>query len=196
MRILRRIVGCTVFGAILAASAMPMHAQDTTKKKPTKEAPAHEKAAPAQQHTAPPVQQSTPPAVQPHNVPTPAQTHTPSTPPPVNQAPQHPTPQTHVQPATPSQTAPAHQPQPAYTPSNRNTQPASGAQPGRSFGANPPGRTPAAVGGSPMATPARTVTTSKGDVIHRDSSGQVRQVRGRVCPEQRLADRQAGSETE
>ena len=176
MRILRRIVGCTVFGAILAASAMPMHAQDTTKKKPTKEAPAHEKAAPAQQHTAPPVQQSTPPAVQPHNVPTPAQTHTPSTPPAVNQAPQHPTPQTHVQPATPSQTAPAHQPQPAYTPSNRNTQPASGAQPGRSFGSNPPGRTPATVGGRPMAPPARTVTTSKGDVIHRDSSGQVRQV--------------------
>jgi hypothetical protein len=39
-----------------------------------------------------------------------------------------------------------------------------------------PARGQAPMGGRPMAPPSRTVTTSRGDVIHRDSSGQVRQV--------------------
>jgi hypothetical protein len=143
---------------------MLMQAQDTTKKKPTKAAPAQDKAAPAQQHTAPPVQQ---PSAPPHNVPTPVQTHPAPTPPPVNQAPQHPFPQVHPQPGVTPQTPPARQPGQVYTPPNRNPQPAQGVPPAR-------GQVP--VSGRPMPPATRTVTTPRGDVIHRDSSGQVRQV--------------------
>ena len=156
MQISRKIASCAVFGAMLAASAMPMHAQDTTTKKKTT------KAAPAQQHPAPP----------------PAEQHAPA----ANQPAQHPIPQTQPRPVVPPQPPPAHQPQQNSLPPNRGTQPTPGAQPGRSFGTNPPARGvepargQAPMAGRPMAPPSRTVTTSRGDVIHRDASGQVRQV--------------------
>ncbi len=193
MKISHRIASCAIFGAMLAVCAVPMHAQqDTTKKK--KEPPAKGHAAPpAREHTAPPVQQQTAPPVQQHTAPPVQQTAPPvqqhPTPPPVQQrtpptdqpAPR-PIPQIHPQPGTPAQTPPTRQPQ-VYTPPNRGTQPAPGAQPGRTFGTNPPVRgtdpapRPNPMGGRPMAPPSRTVTTNRGDVIHRDAGGQVRQVR-------------------
>jgi hypothetical protein len=79
------------------------------------------------------------------------------------------------------------EPRPDNAPPNRvYTPPATGAQPGRTFGNTAPNRgmEPRAAeprGPAPMATrpigpPNRTFTTHSGDVIHRDSSGQVRQV--------------------
>jgi hypothetical protein len=79
------------------------------------------------------------------------------------------------------------EPRPDNAPPNRvYTPPAPGAQPGRTFGNTAPNRgmEPRAAdprGPAPMATrpvgpPNRTFTTRSGDVIHRDSGGQVRQV--------------------
>jgi hypothetical protein len=116
-----------------------------------------------QQHNPPPMQQ------QPQrNAPTPS----------ANQPDRRQSPQNQPQPGVPAERT--RQPQQVYTPPNRNPQPAPGAQPGRTFGTNPPARgvEPArSQGGRPMAPPSRTVTTTRGDVIHRDSGGQVRQVR-------------------
>ena len=187
MKIPRKFAGCAVFGAMLAASVMLVHAQDTTKKKPAKTAPAEEHAAPAQhtappaqQHTAPPVQQHTPPPVQ-RTVPPEQQHNVP--PPSANQPDRRQIPQDRQQPGVPAPPPPTRQSQPVYTPPNRNAQPAPGAQPGRGFGtskaapAPEPARGQPPIGGRPMVQPSRTVTTPRGDVIHRDSGGQVRQLR-------------------
>jgi hypothetical protein len=190
---------------MLAVGAMPMLAQDTTKKK--KEPPAREHAAPpAREHTAPPVQQQTAPPVREHTAPPVQQQTTPpvrehtappvrehtappmpehtappvrerTTPPlqqrtPPDQPDRRQIPQIHPQPGAPAQTPQTRQPQQIYRPSNRDTQPTPGAQPGRIFGSNPPAR---GTDSSPRQN--RTVTTTRGDVIHRDASGQVRQVR-------------------
>jgi outer membrane biosynthesis protein TonB len=169
MKIFHKLASFAVFSAMLASSAVLMHAQDTTKKKPAKAPPGKEQAAPAQPHTAPPVQQHTPPP--------PVEQHTPPVTPPAQQ----PIPQNQPRPGVPP-TPQTHQPQPNNLPPNRTTQPAPGPQPGRGFGTNPPARgmEPARgqipMAGRPMAPPVRTVTTPRGDVIHRDASGQVRQV--------------------
>ena len=177
MKISHRIASCAVFGVMLAVCAVPMHAQqDTTKKKTTKTPPAKEHAAPAKEHAAP---APAPAAVQQHPAPPPVQQTAPPVQqhtPPADQPAPRPIPQIHPQPAAPAPPPPTHQPQ-VYTPPNRGTQPAPGAQPGRSFGTNPPARGQTPMGGRPMAPPSRTVTTNRGDVIHRDAGGQVRQVR-------------------
>src|ERR1039458_9900519 len=133
---------------------MLLHAQDnkTTKKK-TDEAPAkHTNAQPSQHNTPPPAQPSAP---QHHDAATPAQV-------------QH----------TPASNQPV---QPNRTLDNRNQQPTPGAQPGRTFGNQPAaqpghtfGQTPAST--RPGGPSPQVVTTGRGDVIHRDSSGQLRQV--------------------
>jgi hypothetical protein len=185
MKIYKKIVGYAVFSVTLAASAMWLQAQDTSKppeskKKSENSAPKeHRNAQPTQQqqHTAPPVQQSAPP-VQHHEAAPPAQVQpAPATSQPVRRE---------DRPAQPRPQPPAQTPQTRQdsvtTPVYRNPQPASGAQPGRTFGNNPgraadPSRGQPQNGARPMATPPRTFTTRTGDVIHRDSSGQVRQVR-------------------
>jgi hypothetical protein len=147
----------------------------------------HDSAMPAQHTTAPPVQQSAPPPTQRHDAGTPAQVqHTPTSNQPVqpnrtldNRNPQPPP---GVQPGRTFGNQPATQPaaQPGRTFGNQPaTQPA--AQPGHTFGNQPAaqpghtfGQTPA--GARPGGPPPRVVTTGRGDVIHRDSSGQVRQV--------------------
>jgi len=165
MKIFHKLASFAVFSAMLASSAVLMHAQqDTTKKKTTKTPPAKDHAAPA---AAP-----APAAVQQHPAPPPVQ----QTAPPANQPAPRPIPQVHPQPAVPPPAPPTHQPQ-VYTPPNRGTQPTPGAQPGRSLGTNPPARGPNPMGGRPMAPPSQTVTTNRGDVIHRDAGGQVRQFR-------------------
>jgi hypothetical protein len=86
----------------------------------------------------------------------------------------------------PSQAPRTRQVQPDGIPADRpgralGNQPA--AQPGRTFGNRPPGRAPepargqTQTGARPAATPPRVFTTRTGDVIHRDSSGQLRQIR-------------------
>ena len=187
MKISRKIAGCAVFGAMLAASAMPMHAQDTTRKK--KAPPAEEHAAPVRERTAPPVREHTaPPAVQQHDAPAARQHDAPpvrqhdAPPPSANQPDRRQFPQTRQQPGDPAQTPRAQQPQQIYTPPSRNTQPTPGAQPGRIFGAHPqdrgtePARGQNPMGGRSTVPPYRTDTNTRGDVIRRDSGGQVRQV--------------------
>jgi hypothetical protein len=198
MKISHRIASCTVFVAILAVSAMPMHAQDETSKK--KAPPAREHAAPparehsappAREHTAPPVQQRSAPPVQERTAPPvqqrpappvqertapplrdrtapPVQQRTP----PADQPDRRQIPQTRQQPVGQPQIPQTRQPQQIYRQPGRDTQPNPGAQPGRPFGT---GQNP--VGGRPTSPPSRTVTNNRGDVIHRDAGGQVRQVR-------------------
>jgi hypothetical protein len=171
MKLFHNLASFAVFGAMLASSAVLVHAQqDTTKKKPSKTPPAKEHAVPAQQHAAP--APAPPPVQQQHAAPPPVQ----QTAPPVQQHPAPPPVQQHTPPGVPAPTPPTRQPQ-VYTPPNRGTQPPPGAQPGRSFGTNPPARGPNPIAGRPTAPPSRTVTTTRGDVIHRDAGGQVRQVR-------------------
>ena len=174
MKISHRIASCTVFVAILAVSAMPMHAQDETSKK--KAPPAREHAAPpAREHSAPPVQERTAPPVQQRTAPPvqertapPVQQRTP----PADQPDRRQIPQNRQQPVGQPQIPQTRQPQQIYRQPGRDTQPTPGAQPGRPFGTrqNP-------ITGRPTSPPSRTVTTTRGDVIHRDAGGQVRQLR-------------------
>ena len=174
MKISHRIASCAVFGAILAVSAMPMHAQDETSKK--KAPPAREHAAPpAREHSAPPVQERTAPPVQQRTAPPvqertapPVQQRTP----PADQPDRRQIPQNRQQPVGQPQIPQTRQPQQIYRQPGRDTQPTPGAQPGRPFGTrqNP-------ITGRPTSPPSRTVTTTRGDVIHRDAGGQVRQLR-------------------
>ncbi len=183
MNLSRTIARYVVVGGLLAAPAMLVRAQEKenkpaeTKKKnnegnrsehparPEHTAPAGQQAAPAQQR-----RESAQPE---HTRPTPAPAQS--------------------QPSRPVTQPPAQAPQPRQSrpdsplPNRGNTSPAPGAQPGRTFGntapnrgteprvAEPRGSAPMAT--RPMGAPNRTVTTRSGDVIHRDSSGQVRQVR-------------------
>ena len=187
MRISGKTARSALFGLTLAAFAMPMHSQES--KPPEKKA--HENrtksndSAPPQQHNAP-AQPRTPPVEQNvsrpqrHEAAPPAQVqHTPS----VEQStprPQRQDTQTHARPEVPA--TQTHQAQPSGSPIYRNPQPASGAQPGRTFGNNAPvrpaeqprGQMP--TGARPGGPPSRTFTTPSGDVIHRDAGGQVRQV--------------------
>ena len=77
----------------------------------------------------------------------------------------------------PNNNPPVNRTQPGRTFGNQP-----GTQPGRTFG-NPPGRpaetgrAPSRIDGRPAGGAPRTYTTRTGDVIHRDSRGQVRQVR-------------------
>ena len=99
---------------------------------------------------------------------------------------QRPESQPESRPNAPQQQAPRPQqqqsPAQVYQPRpNQQTQQPSNPQPGRTFG-NQPGRTPdpnrgPGMNARPAAAAPRTFTTRSGDVIHRDSSGQVRQVR-------------------
>lgn len=222
MRISRMIARCAVFGFTLAISAMPMHAQDTKKKTnesnknsaPVKHAaPAQEKhTAPEKNAAAPPVRErtATPPERRDAAQPARERTATPS-----NQPAQHQVPQGQPPREVPVQTPQTRQAQPNRLPENRNPQPSSGgqpgrtlgnqpenrnpqppsggqpgrtfgnqpaAQPGRTFGNNPPGRGAEPPRGQPQmdqrrgGPPPRVVTTGRGDVIHRDAGGQVRQV--------------------
>ena len=153
-------------------------------------APAVPHSAPSVPHTPPPVEQNVP-RTQRHDGATPAQVqHTPATSQPV----QHPDAQTQTHSGASGQPPQTHQPQPNNVPVYRSTpQSTPGAQPGRTFGNQPsqPGRSfgnnpPARgvepprgqtqMGARPGGPPARTFTTSSGDVIHRDAGGQVRQV--------------------
>jgi hypothetical protein len=172
-----------VFGVMLAGSAMRIPAQENQqehKKRPTENAPAQQRRGQEQQQQHTGQQQHSAPAQQS----APAQER-----------------REVARPDRPQQTAPAsQQPQrrqeaPAQTPQNREAQPGRtygdrqpaqpgrtfgdrpAAQPGRTFGTNPPARTPTQMGARPAPPPNRTYTTRTGDVIHRDSSGQVRQVR-------------------
>ncbi len=152
--------------------------QPNTTREQQHTAPPQQNTAPPQQHTAPPQQntmrdqqhtappqQHNPQDQQRHDATTPSQLqHTPSVSP-------------------PAQTQRPRDAQPNSVPVYRNPQPASGAQPGRTFGNQPgaePGRTfgrgaDPSRGQNPSAPP-RTFTNRSGDVIHRDSSGQVQQV--------------------
>ncbi|MGD0773253.1 MAG: hypothetical protein ABSC05_10575 [Candidatus Solibacter sp.] len=184
MKIPLKIARSAVFGLALASSAMLLHAQESkppekkaqeNKKKnetgsPQHSAPSGQHTAPSGQHTAPPVQQSAP-AVQ-HTAP-PVQQSTP----PAQQntsRPQRPDSQTQPRPGVTTTTPPTHQTQPNNPSVYRAPQSTPGAQPGRTFGTNPPAG--GAVGARPGGPPARTFTTPSGDVVHRDAGGQVRQV--------------------
>jgi hypothetical protein len=177
------IARSAVFGLALASSAMLLHAQESkpsekktqeNKKKSDGGSPQH--GAPAGQHNAPPVQQSTP-ATQ-HTAPpaqqsTPAVQHTAPSGQQSTPATQHTAPSGQQTP-TVQHTTPPYQGQPNNPSVYRPQQPNPGAQPGRTFGNNPPAG--GAVGARPGGPPTRTFTTPSGDVVHRDAGGQVRQV--------------------
>ena len=158
----RKIAQCALFGAMLAAFAMTLHAQETRKepeRKNNRKSPQHERSTPSEQRSAP--------AAQRHEA-SPGQVE--------RQRPPAEPAQHRVPPAQPRQEAPRPAPQ------IHQSQPVHPSQPGRTFG-NPPGRpaeTPRGqtqMGARPMTPSSRIVTTRTGDVIHRDSGGQVRQVR-------------------
>jgi hypothetical protein len=182
MNLSRTIARYIVVGGLLAAPAILVRAQENkpeeTKRKNTEGNKSERPARP--EHTAPAGQQAAPAPqrhenAQPeHARPTPAPAQgrpsRPVTQPPAGQAPQ------------PRQARPD-----SPLPNRGNTQPATGAQPGRTFGNTAPNRGTeprvaephgsAPLGTRPVGPPNRTFTTRTGDVIHRDSSGQVRQVR-------------------
>ena len=172
MIISRSIVRCALFGALLAASLTTMPAQETRKeseRKGSRKGGQAEHGAQPAQHNAPQVQRRE--ATQP------AQAERPR--------PQAEPAQRHEQ--------QSQRPQENARPQVYQVQPAPSAQPGRTFGnppgnggrtfGNPPGRATenprgnTQMGARPMAPAPRTFTTRTGDVIHRDSNGQVRQVR-------------------
>src|ERR1017187_9808972 len=154
MKIPRKIARCAVFGLTLAASAMLVHSQES--KPPDKKAQDNrrktEKAAPAQQHPAPPRQQSAPPPVQQsappvqHTAPPVEQNARPQrrdAAPPNNPQPVHPDSQAQPRSGAPVQPPQTRQAQPNSVPVYRgNPQSTPGAQPGRTFGNNPPTRGP------------------------------------------------------
>jgi hypothetical protein len=193
MKMPRKIARCAVFGLALAASAMLLHSQES--KPPDKKAQDNrrktDKAPPAQQHPAPPRQQSAPPVQQSappvqHTAPPVEQNARPQrrdAAPPNNPQPVHPDSQAQPRSGAPVQPPQTRQAQPNSVPVYRgNPQSTPGAQPGRTFGNNPPARGPepprgpTQMGARPGGPPARTFTTPSGDVIHRDAGGQVRQV--------------------
>ena len=182
MNISRKIARFAIFGGLLTASATTLiHAQETkpaeTKKKGSE---GNKSDRPARsERSAPPAAQQNAPAPQRHEsaqpehvrpAPVPTQSHSPQ---PGSQQP-------------PVQAPQPRQSRPDSLPPNRNPQPSTSGQPGRTFGNNPPSRGteprvaeprgPAPMGTRPVGPPNRTFTTRSGDVIHRDSSGQVRQV--------------------
>ena len=177
----RTIVRYAVFAGLLTVPAMLVHAQETKpveSKKKSGEGNKSERPA-RTEHSAPAGQQSAP-ASQRHENAQPE--HTRPTPAPAQTRPQPTTQQPPVQ-------APrTHETRPDSAPPNRgNAPPASGGQPGRTFGNTAPNRGteprvaepsrgPAPMATRPVGPPNRTFTTRSGDVIHRDSSGQVRQV--------------------
>lgn len=195
MTLSRQFAGHIFCGVILAASAMPVHAQED-RKRPSegdrKSAPDRPRAEP---HSAP--ESSQPHSAPERRTPPPAQQNAPQTqhreavtP---QRAPSSPQPAQHDSPAQAPRMR--QQPQPDSVPGNRNQQPPARSQPSRTFGNQPgrpygnqpgsqngsqPGRTfgrgaEPSSGQSPAASP-RTFTNRSGDVIHRDSNGQVRQV--------------------
>jgi hypothetical protein len=162
------ITRCAVLGVMFAGFAMLMQAQENRRRTSDSD----DNRTPRQQHAAPP-QRREPDA-------RPAQVQ--RTPPPDRRM------QREVPQSRPRQEAPVRAPQmrqerPNNMPVNRTPQAAPGAQPWRTFGGNAPGRAPEPahrqpeIGARRMAPPPRTLTTRTGDVIHRDSGGQVRQVR-------------------
>jgi hypothetical protein len=180
MNLSRTIVRYVVVGGLLTAPALLVRAQENkpaeTKKKNTEgeksDRPARtEHSAPAGQQAAPQRHENAQPE---HARPTPA---------PAQSQPSRPvTQQPAVQAPQPRQARPD-----SPLPNRGNTPPATGAQPGRTFGNTAPNRGteprvaeprgPAPMGTRPVGPPNRTFTTRTGDVIHRDTSGQVRQVR-------------------
>ena len=182
MNISRTIARYAVFGSLMAAPAMLLHAQETksveTKKKSGE---GNKSERPARtEHSAPAGQQAAP-APQRHENTQPE--HVRPTPAPAQSQPSRPV--TQQPPVQAPQTRQARPDSPL--PNRGTTPPATGAQPGRTFGNTAPNRGteprvaepsrgPAPMGTRPVGPPNRTFTTRSGDVIHRDSSGQVRQV--------------------
>jgi len=201
------IARCLVFGLLTGSAMLMHAQDNQPaerKRKGTESSPAQQRREQEpQQHRAP--QQQAPPAHQ--NAPAQdrrdvARPERPQHTPQAGQPAQDRVQQSQPRPQAPAQTPQTHEAQPGRTYGDRQT-----AQPGRTFGdrpaAQPGGRTtgdrPAAqpgrtfgnqpgrgaepqrglpqMGSRPMNSPARTYTTRTGDVIHRDSSGQVRQVR-------------------
>ena len=181
MNIYRKIAAVTVFGLMLATVATGTQAQEN-KPPETKRKASDRTGAPAQRdqreqreqrdHTAAPREQRTSPTQQ--NAPQPVRRE--AAPAEAQRAPGS----NRSAPVRENQQTPAetHRATPVY----RESQPGGVAQPGRTFGNNPRGRDaepvrgPAQMGTRP-APASRVVTTRGGDVIRRDSSGQVRQVR-------------------
>jgi hypothetical protein len=181
MNLSRTIARYVVVGGLFAAPAMVVCAQENkpaeTKKKSSEGNKSEHPARP--EHTAPAGQQAAPAPQRRENAqpdrPRPTQA-------PAQNPPSRPVTQPPVQAPQQRQARPD-----SPLPNRGNTPPATGAQPGRTFGNTAPNRGaeprvaeprgPAAMGTRPVGPPNRTVTTRSGDVIHRDSSGQVRQVR-------------------
>jgi hypothetical protein len=195
MKISRSIARCGLFCLILSASALRMHAQDNQpperKKRTTEGTPQQQqrRGQDSQQRTAAPSQQTAPQHERREVDRSDRRPHTPpSGQPAQGQVPQS-QPQTQQRPQTPVQTPQTREAQPGRTYGDRPaSQPGRtfgdrpAAQPGRTFG-NPPAREAepprgqSQIGVRSTTSPSRTYTTRTGDVIHRDSRGDVRQVR-------------------